>query len=58
MKTIKIKKDQFLSDYETMKVKDIKVKYKLTNDQYYRVLDQIGIERRKKAAPKKIEVVD
>lgn len=58
MKTVTISKSQFLIDKESMTVEALRNKYKLTLSQYYRLIDQLGIKKRKKSDPKKIEVVD
>ena len=58
MKTVEISRSQFLEDREKSTVSEMMEKYELNTAQYYKLLESMGIEKRKSAERKIIQVVD
>lgn len=48
MKILEISKKQIKQDYDTMLVKEILSKYGICWSRFYRILDDFGIERKRK----------
>ena len=57
MKVHKVKGSEFIKDYEHMLLDDLKEKYGLNNRSIYKVIDGLGLERRRTVSEQKKIVI-
>lgn len=58
MNIVKIKKEDFISDYESMTVEQIKNKYSLNNGSYYKIVKSLNLKaKRDNSGHKKIVLI-
>lgn len=53
MPEVRIKKSEFIDDYENLSVEEVKQKYGLNNRSFYKIVDQLKLERKRKGSTHK-----